>query len=132
MRHVRLAGDRLRMNVKAGAGDIAKEVRLAFGSRRIELRRFGFEPTEHIRQRLAHFLGHFRESLGLQLADAGLLEIAQLLEELNEAKIPLQRAQELLDALAVRLARTQRSAKQGEAPVDSRLLARDARGSAVV
>ena len=90
------------------------------------------QAVEHLLQRLAHLRGHLGKSLGLQLSDAGFLEIAELFEELDEAEIPLQRAEELLDAFAVRLARAQRAAKQGEAPVDAGLLAGDARGGAVV
>jgi hypothetical protein len=51
---------------------------------------------------------------------------------LNEAEVPLQRAQELLDAGSVSLARTQGTAKQGEAPVNTRFLAGDARRSALI
>ena len=132
MRHVRLAGDRLGMNMKAGAGDIAEEVRLALGARRVKFRRFGLQAPEHFVQRLAHFFGHFGEPLGLQLPDAGLFQIVELFQELNETEVSLQRAQELLDALPVSLARTQGAAKQGETPVDPRFLAGDARRGAIV
>src|SRR5579864_8496572 len=93
------ARDRLGMNMKTGAGDIAEEIRLALGSRSVKFRSFGLQAPEYFVQRLSHLFGHLGESLGLKLPDAGLLQVAELLQELNEAKVSLQRAQEFLDTI---------------------------------
>ena len=87
---------------------------------------------EHFVQRLAHLVGNLGRTFRLQLAEAGFLEVAELFQELHQAEVPFQRAAGTPGPFAVRLAGFQRAAKQGEAAVDARFLAGDARRGGVV
>ncbi len=132
MRDGAFARHRLGVDMKAGARDVAEEVGLALGAGRIELRRFVLQTAEDLVQRLAQSLGDLFEALAVQLPDAGLFEVGQLLEELHEPEVALDACEERFGPVVLRAARLQRAVEQGEAAVDARLFARDARGCRVV
>ena len=100
------------MGMKARAGDVAEEVRLALGARRVKLRRFLAHALEHGFQGLGHGWASCRKATCLELADAGFLKIGELLQELLQAESALQGAKEFGRA---RLARGRRQANAAAA-----------------
>ena len=96
----------------ARARDVAEEVGFALGAGRIKLGRLLAQALEHLAERILHAGRDLGEALALDLADAGLLEIVELLEKLLEAKRPLQRAEERVE---IDLGRGRRSAPGGTA-----------------
>ena len=127
----RVARDLFRVGVVARAGDVAEEVRFAFGAGRIKLGRLGAQALEHFAERILHAGRDLGEAFALDLADAGLLQIVELLEKLLEAKGSLERAEERVE-VDQPMGGGKRPAEQRELPVDARLLARHARGGRVV
>src|SRR5208282_2990921 len=119
-------------DVVARAGDIAEEVRLALGAGGIERRRLFAQPGEHLAERLLDPGLDLAEAFALDVAAAGLFEVAQLLDELLIAEGPLQRPEEAVESAVEPTALRQRAAEQREAAVDARLLAGDASRRAVV
>src|SRR5262245_33375900 len=120
------------MSVVARARYVAEEVRLAPGTGRIERRRLLAQPLEHLGERCLDARLLTGKAVTFDQAEAGLLEVHELLGKLLEPKRPLQRRQECVELRSQPAGLAQRPTEQGEARIDARLLARHAGGSAVV
>jgi hypothetical protein len=87
--------------------------------RRKELRSLGAQPLEHLLDhRVPYASASFAKAFALDVRQAGLFEITELLEELLQPEGPLQRSEEVVDALARLAAALEFAAEQREARVD--------------
>jgi len=84
------------VDVIARAGDIAEEVGLALGARRVELGRLVAQPHEDLRDGVLDpgFLA--AETIALDVTEAGLFQIAKLADELFQAEGALQCPQKIV------------------------------------
>ena len=120
------------MDMVARAGNVAEKVGLALGTGRVERRRFLAQQLEHLADGVFDSAFDLGKTLALDLDAAGLLEVVELFDELHEADGALDRAEELVEIASAAAAGIQRAAKQREASVDARLLARHASRRGVI
>ena len=128
---VGIARDLFGVRVVTRPRDVAEEVRFAFGAWRVELGRFRPQALEHLAERILHTGCDLGETLALDLADAGLLEIVELFQKLLETKSALKRAEERVE-VDQPMGGGKRPAEQRELAVDARFLTGHARGGGVI
>ena len=85
-------------------------------------RGFLAKPLEHLAERFLRCRPELREAFALDVAEAGLLQIRQLLDVLLEPECAFQCTQKIVELDAEAAGFAQCTAEQGEAAVDARLL----------
>ena len=111
---------------------VAEEVGFPLGPWREHRRRLVAQPAEDLAQRRPDAVAQLLEALALDLGEAGLFEIAELLDELLQPEGILEPREELLDLRIAAFLGAELAAEEGEAGVDIGLLAGDAARGLVV
>ncbi len=114
------------------SGDVAEEVGAAARPGREQLRRLVSELAEDLAERLRERLLLAGEPQAAAVPDAGLLEVAQLLQVLHVAEVALEVREEHIDPAGERRHALEPTAEEREARVDERLLLRHRRRGVVV